>query len=422
MAGSRQNGTTRATCRSSQAKVVIWEDLEADVWSTGANVPYPVHAAMTATTIGNYIYVCGGIYMQSVRKPANPSNPANCARFEPITGQWSSAIAPLPLAVDSASSATDGSRLYIFGGRQAGRRTSSFAFDAVQIYNPTDNAWSSTEDAGSHVARMPGPRAETGAAYVPSAGYFFVTGGQSKQVGAHNEVFLYDPLANEWQVASPLPTRFHGHALVADLVRGALYAVGGGATFLGYESKFMFVLDPCTAPSGDSPQLTRCMIHRHCNMDEYCELKQFEGFEGSGAAGCRPCPLIITSNTETPQKCIPHVANFLQDVLGISTPSEVSKAELKRALDTTFPTRASLVPSDDAVACYSTTTTTTTATTTTATFTTTTSTTTTRVCVDGNVDHPDCSLGERGCSLPDIVGEAYRAACPVFCGACAVAE
>jgi N-acetylneuraminic acid mutarotase len=109
---------------SSQASVTILEDFQMDTWSMGPNVPYPVHAAMTATTVGKYIYVCGGIYMQAAKNPTNPSNPANCARFDPTAHAWNANIASLPLAVDSASSATDGSRLFIFGGRQAGRRYS----------------------------------------------------------------------------------------------------------------------------------------------------------------------------------------------------------------------------------------------------------------------------------------------------------
>ena len=58
---------------SSQASVTILEDFQMDTWSMGPNVPYPVHAAMTATTVGKYIYVCGGIYMQAAKNPTNPS-------------------------------------------------------------------------------------------------------------------------------------------------------------------------------------------------------------------------------------------------------------------------------------------------------------------------------------------------------------
>ena len=181
---------------------------------------------MAATSIGDFIYVCGGIYMQDPKNVKWPANPSNCAKYNPQNDKFTS-IASMPYGVDSASAASDGKSMFIFGGRQAERRMISDAFDFVQMYSPATDTWTSHVDSELH--KMPAPRASTAAVY--HEGNFWVLGGESKQVGAHNDVFLFNPGKNSWRTAAPLPSRFHGMGAVIDPAINVMYTAGGGKTY-----------------------------------------------------------------------------------------------------------------------------------------------------------------------------------------------
>ena len=383
------------TYANQQAKVVILDDLDADKWRIGATVPYNVHGSMTATSVGAFIYVCGGIYMQDPKDAKFPANPDNCVKYNPESNEFA-AIAALPIAVDSAASASDGERVFIFGGRQAQRRLNTDAFDFVQIYSPATNTWASNlfENVGG-VPRMPAPRAGSAAVY--HQGSFWVLGGESKQVGAHNEVFLFNPVANTWQTAPPLPSRFHGMGAVVNPADNAVYTAGGGRTLIGHESDSVYKLNPCVPVADDlRAGLAACGQHRQCNEAEYCETAASDKSEAV-LAGCKPCPYCLASATVCPAKCDASVASFMVD-----KPKKMSKSKLTAFLRNEYPAHTQ-APGGSHLLCRSTTTTTA---------------TTVRKCTDGRVDLADCNLPDRGCNLPSVVGDAYRAACPVQCGIC----
>ena len=77
--------------------------------------------------IGGRLYVASGIVEKATTGAA--------AVYDPATMQWTP-IAPMPRPRNHAASGTDGSRLFVFGGRGPGSGDSNVVangFDDVQI-------------------------------------------------------------------------------------------------------------------------------------------------------------------------------------------------------------------------------------------------------------------------------------------------
>ena len=81
------------------------------------------------------------------------------------TDTWDAAgpLAPMPTGVNHAAAVSDGTRLWVFGGRQGGNWPQP-GFDLVQVYDPATDTWDSSDQPGSTLAPMPLPRGGTGKA------------------------------------------------------------------------------------------------------------------------------------------------------------------------------------------------------------------------------------------------------------------
>ena len=82
-------------------------------------------------------------------------------------------VASMLQGVDHASAGTDGSNLFIFGGRSDGVNVNDAGIDLVQVYDPQRNSWRRGP------APLPFGRGGMGAA-VFLGGRFFVFGGETK--------------------------------------------------------------------------------------------------------------------------------------------------------------------------------------------------------------------------------------------------
>jgi N-acetylneuraminic acid mutarotase len=182
--------------------------------------------------IDGKIYVAGGIVSGSTTTLA--------AKYDPVTNQWTS-IAPMPHARNHAASHTDGSKLYVFGGRGPGSGDSNVVangFDTVQIYDPATDSWVSSLDTGSTLAPLPQARGGTGKA-VYYNGEFYVFGGEtSTGAGAtanrvYNRVDIYNPATNTWRLGAPMPTARHG---IFPLLYGWRIYLPAGGTVAGHSS------------------------------------------------------------------------------------------------------------------------------------------------------------------------------------------
>lgn len=187
-------------------------DIANDSWSLGAPMPWNGGSCVTAL-IDGLMYVGGGNLQGA-------GTAANFASYDPVADAWTS-LGAMPTGVNHAASGTDGSKLYVFGGRQ-GMNVPQPGFDEVQVYDPVSNTWE-TSTAGD-VAAMPLPRGGTGRALFVQ-GEFYVMGGED-DVNAFDEVQVYDPVTDSWRTDRPLPTPRHG--IFPALHEGRVFVVGGG--------------------------------------------------------------------------------------------------------------------------------------------------------------------------------------------------
>ncbi len=194
----------------SEGRVQIY-DPATNTWSLGAPMPWSGGSCVSGR-IGTQVYVGGGI--------VGSSTVANFAVYDLVANTWT-ALGALPVPVNHAAAATDGQRLFIFGGRQ-GPNWPQPGFSTVQVYNPVTQTWQ-TSGAGQ-VAPMPLPRGGTGRA-VWYRGEFYVFGGEDDLV-TFAEVQAYNPATNAWRRDANLPTARHGIFPVKYGDR--IFVIGGG--------------------------------------------------------------------------------------------------------------------------------------------------------------------------------------------------
>lgn len=169
------------------------------------------------------MYMAGGIVGASTTDQASA--------YDPVADSWSP-MAAMPFGVNHASAATDGVRLFVFGGRTGGNTVGN-GFDHVQIYDPGSNTWESGTDPGSTLTPLPQARGGSGKA-VFFDGEFYIMGGETLNgpgatpQGVYDRFDVYDPVANTWQSVAAMPTARHG--IFPLLHAGRIYVAGGGIT------------------------------------------------------------------------------------------------------------------------------------------------------------------------------------------------
>lgn len=145
-------------------------------------------------------------------------NNRSAERWQPRSNTWTATTAPaLGRSMHSATLLSDG-RVLVAGGAVAKTPTKDVATNAVELYDPVANTWTST---GS----MRWPRYLHAAALLRD-GRVLVAGGL---VGADEPIAtaeIYDPALGRWSVAPPLPSP-HGHPISAVLPGGDVLVAGG---------------------------------------------------------------------------------------------------------------------------------------------------------------------------------------------------
>ena len=196
-------------------------------WWLAAPMPFAAGACSSAGINGK-IYVAGGI-VGEVAGSYNGYNTNATAVYDPALNTWTR-LAPIPVGMNHTASATDGTKLYLFGGRAIGNAPDN-GYNTVQIYDPVSNTWVSSSDPGSTLAPLPQARGAMGkAAYYN--GEFYVMGGETVSgAGAtadhvYNRVDIYNVVSNTWRLGTPMPTARHG---IYPALRGnRVYVAGGG--------------------------------------------------------------------------------------------------------------------------------------------------------------------------------------------------
>ncbi|MCS7033264.1 MAG: hypothetical protein NZ561_04610, partial [Phycisphaerae bacterium] len=189
-------------------------------WTLGAPVPFKTAAAQTAL-IGGKVYLAGGITEGNVT-----TNRA--ARYDPATNTWTN-LANMPgVGRNSAPAGTDGTRLYVFGGRVGGDNPENPRSD-ILVYSPTSNTWQTLAQTL--------PVGRGGIVKAPFInGEFYLMGGEttSSVVG---RVDAFNPSSGSFRRLPDMPTPRHG--IYPILHNGAIHVPGGGAT-VGYSLSRVF--------------------------------------------------------------------------------------------------------------------------------------------------------------------------------------
>jgi N-acetylneuraminic acid mutarotase len=119
----------------------------------------------------------------------------------------------MPTARSEITATNIGDDIYVIGGFDG----SGDVLDIVEVYNVKSNSWKA-------VAPLPQPLHHTAAS--SHNGKIYVVGGFiSREWIPTNQLFIYDPIKDEWNEGKSMPTA--RGALNAIFLNGTLYAVGG---------------------------------------------------------------------------------------------------------------------------------------------------------------------------------------------------
>lgn len=176
-------------------------EAAASAWSRVADMP-SARAAHALVAAQGRLFVVGGV----------GTNPGALWSYDPATGIWDTALAPLPTPREHLAAVALAGKLYALGGRSGNRNLA-----VVEVYDIAANRW-------ERAAPMQTPRSGFTAGVI--AGRVHVAGGESLTSGetfAGHEV--YDPPTDRWSPAPPLPQARHG--LTSAVWNGRWYVVGG---------------------------------------------------------------------------------------------------------------------------------------------------------------------------------------------------
>ena len=196
-------------------------DPTANTWSLGSSMPW-AGGSVSTVVIDDKIYAAGGIVGSWT---ANDT-----AVFDPASDAWTN-LQQMPSGRNHAAAATDGQRMFIFGGRRGGNFVAN-GFDDVMIFDPIPGTWTSTLEEAATIAPLPVARGGTGDA-VWYREEFYVFGGETLDdpntvpgSNVYDRVDVYDPQTNTWRLEAPMTHPRHG--LDPVVFQGRVLLPGGG--------------------------------------------------------------------------------------------------------------------------------------------------------------------------------------------------
>jgi len=189
----------------------------------GSGIQFPDGTTQTTAALGSGAGVPSG----SMILGTSPVPPAGYTLVGPTTiGNIWVSVAPMPTSRNGLAAAAVNGKIYAIGGLAAGLAASFTRVNAVEVYDPNSNSWSTA-------ASMPTARDSLATAVVN--GKIYAIGGFDNGGQSVNTVEVYDPISNSWTTSSvtggtpgpvaPMPTARWG--LAAAAVNGQIYAIGG---------------------------------------------------------------------------------------------------------------------------------------------------------------------------------------------------
>ena len=192
----------------------IWQyDPQTNTWeeltSGGASIP-TARKSHSATSIGDDIYVCGGL-------DSNGSGLSDFWKYNTTTGIWSQ-VAEHPGACAGHGAFYHNGSLYAFGGYEP--EYFSYRND-IWCYSSVTNSWDYVNAGGT----LPSERAFFAATQDP-AGSFFVFGGQdNSETIALSDNYKFDVNTSTWTQIADGPARTKAAAVYCDDT--SIYLFGG---------------------------------------------------------------------------------------------------------------------------------------------------------------------------------------------------
>ncbi|MBV9513159.1 MAG: protein kinase, partial [Mycobacteriaceae bacterium] len=228
-------------------KTVQSYDPQTGAWAPGPDLPIPLHHAAAATYHGEVVVVGGAsdnlaqasnkvfvlragnwVELPALTHARAASGAAVVGdQLVVVGGQNNKQLVPqtevfdgsswrdapdLPTPREHLAAVSDGTFVYVVGGRFLSADKNSAAFDK---FDPVSNTWTTLVD-------MPTPRGSYGAAYLD--GRIVAVGGE-EPTQVLNAVEMYDVADGKWTKLAPLPTARHAEVVAA--VGNTVYAIGG---------------------------------------------------------------------------------------------------------------------------------------------------------------------------------------------------
>ncbi len=195
---------------------VTYYDPARDSWHYGEPLPAPRHHIALVNNNG-YLYGVGGFARD---RNGGWQMRSNCWRASALDEGWAM-MRPLPHPQSEIVCVSLGGFIHVAGGRApSGSRNRDWSdhidTDHHWIYDPAADRWFSA-------APLPTPRNSAAGAVVN--GVLYVIGGRTVSDGNTAVVEVYDPLSDRWEQARPMPKAQGG--LAAAVIRGKIYAFGG---------------------------------------------------------------------------------------------------------------------------------------------------------------------------------------------------
>src|SRR5665213_2247374 len=155
--------------------------------------PMPQAVSYSATAVHN-----GQLYVISGEQPGGGTILTNNQVYDPASDSWT-AQAPIPTGVATANAGTIGTKIYVAGGCAANGDCRIGTTDAVQVYNTTNNTWSTTTS-------MPTATASYASGVI--GGKFYVVGGQGAcpPCTPLSALEAYSPSTHLWASLASMPT------------------------------------------------------------------------------------------------------------------------------------------------------------------------------------------------------------------------
>jgi N-acetylneuraminic acid mutarotase len=188
-------------------------------WATKASMHFPRTGA-GAAAVNGIVYVIGGSQRYNVSETGFSYMSINSNEaYDPATDTWIDK-ASMPTSRDGLAAAVFQGKIYCFGGRKVSKDY-SISTSVNEVYDTKTDSWE---------IKKPMPTARSGLQASEVDEKIFLIGGRiesesSSIAETSDQVEIYDPVTDTWDIGSPIPTAVAGYA--SAVLEGKIYVISG---------------------------------------------------------------------------------------------------------------------------------------------------------------------------------------------------